>query len=183
VTDPTGKRVTILKNFLLVIAVVSAAVSPGCTPATKKGMPGPVAQADRIGLFVPDNAIANWDGKPGFDGVVAQVMLFRDEGGGLKSVLVSGEVDVMIYEGSKPDRLSDAIKPFFSWTFTSRELAERVVGQYGALWGYALRLPWNVPPQTQNVWLIARYRPPSGNAIYSSPAEQPMPIEIPKAKK
>jgi len=183
VTDPTGKRVTILKSLPLVIAVVSAVVSSGCTPPAKKGMPAPIPHADRIGLFVPPNAIANWDGEPGFDGVIAQVMLFSDTGGGLKSVLVSGEVDIMIYEGAKPDKLSDAIKPFFSWTFNAEELTERVVGQYGALWGYAMRLPWKLAPRSEKVWLIARYRPPSGRVIYSSPAEQPMPVEIPKAKK
>ena len=182
-TDPTGKRATILKNFLVLAAVVSAAAAGGCTLPTKKGMPAPIPHADRIGLFVPESAIANWDGEPGFDGVVAQVMLFRDSGGGLKSVLVSGEVDIMIYEGSKPDNLSDATKPFFSWTFNAEELAQRVVGQYGSLWGYALRLPWKLPPQSEKVWLIARYRPPSGRAIYSSPAEQPMPVEAPKPKK
>jgi hypothetical protein len=173
-------HVTVLKNFLVVIAVVSAAVSNGCTPPTNKGVPAPVAHADRIGLFVPESAIVNWDGKPGFDGVIAQVMLFRDTGGGLKSVLVNGEVDIMIYEGDKPDKLSDATKPFLSWTFSAKELSELVVGQYGALWGYSLRLPWRIPPRTEKVWLIARYRPPSGQAIYSSPAEQPMPVEIPK---
>ena len=182
-TDPTGKRVTILKSLLLVIAVVSAVVSSGCTPPAKKGMPAPISHADRIGLFVPPNAIANWDGEPGFDGVIAQVMLFRHKGGGLKSVLVTGDVDVMIYEGAKPDNLSDAIKPFFSWTFNAEELSQRAVGQYGSLWGYALRLPWKLPPRSEKVWLIARYRPPSGRAIYSSPAEQPMPVEVPKPKK
>jgi len=146
-------------------------------------MPAPIAHADRIGLFVPESAIVNWDGKPGLDGVIAQVMLFRNEGGGLKSVLVTGDVDIMIYEGAKPANLSDAIKPFLSWTFNARELSQRVVGQYGSLWGYALRLPWKLPPRSEKVWLIARYRPPSGRAIYSSPAEQPMPVEVPKPKK
>ena len=183
-TDPIGKRATILKNFLVLTAVVSAAVSGGCTPEIDKGMPAPIPQADRIGLMVPPNAIVNWDGEPGFDGAIAQVMLFKHTaGGGLKSVLVSGEVDIMIYEGAKPDRLTDAIKPFFSWTFTAGDLAQRVVGQYNGLWGYALRLQWTVPPQSEKVWMIARYRPPSGRAIYSSPAEQSMPVEVPKPKK
>ena len=190
-TDPTGKRATMLKNlknFLVLIAVVSAATAGGCTTATDKGMsapvmPAPVAHADRIALFVPPNAIVNWDGEPGFDGAIAQIMLLRNTDKGLKSVLVSGEVDIMIYEGAKPDRLSDAIKPFFSWTFTAGELAQRVVGQYNALWGYALRMQWTAAPRSAKVWLIARYRPPSGSAIYSSPAEQLMPVEIPKAKK
>ena len=139
-TDPTSKRATMLKNLLVLIAVVSAAVSGGCTTATDKGIsetrrPAPEPHADRIGLMVPQKAIVNWDGEPGFDGAIAQVMLFKNTAGGPKSVLVSGEVDIMIYEGAKPDRFSDATKPFFSWTFKADELARRVVGQYSALWG------------------------------------------------
>ena len=186
--DPTAKLATVLKNFLVVLAVVSAAVSGGCTTVTNKGIsetprPAPEPHANRIGLMVPQKAIVNWDGEPGFDGAVAQVMLFKNTAGGPKSVLVSGEVDVMMYEGEKPEDFSNVTKPFFSWTFTSKELAQRVVGQYGALWGYALVLKWTVPPKSEKVWMIARYRPPSGRAIYSSPAEQIMPVEIPKAKK
>ena len=145
--------------------------------------PAPEPHADRIGLMVPQKAIVNWDGEPGFDGAIAQVMLFKNINGGKKSVLVTGEVDVMMYEGAKPDDYSNVTKPFFSWTFTGTELAQRVVGQYGALWGYALVLEWTVPPKSEKVWMIARYRPPSGSAIYSSPAEQVVPVEMPGAKK
>ncbi|MBC8373240.1 MAG: hypothetical protein ISS69_07840 [Phycisphaerae bacterium] len=187
-TDLTGKRATMLKNLLVGIAVVSAAVSGGCATVTNTGpsaarRPAPEPHADRIGLMVPQKAIVNWDGEPGFDGAIAQVMLFKNTAGGPKSILVSGEVDVMMYEGAKPDDYSNVTKPFFSWTFTPAELAQRVVGQYGALWGYALVLEWTVPPKSEKVWMIARYRPPSGSAIYSSPAEQVMPVEMPGAKK
>ena len=180
VTDPTGGRANILKIFLLLTAGVSAAAQGGCTTEINKGMPAPVAHADRIGLFVPENAITNWDGAPGADGAIAQIMLFRDSASGLKSVLVSGEIDVMLYEGAKPERFVTETKSFFSWTFTAKELAQRVVGQYNALWGYSLRLQWTTAPRSSKVWLIARYRPPSGNAVYSSPAEQIMPVDTPK---
>jgi hypothetical protein len=182
VTDPSGKRATVLKSVLVLIAAVSAACSAGCTTVTGKGLPAAVARADRIGLFVPEHAIADWDGKPGFDGIIAQIMLYRNEDGGLKSVLVSGEVDVMFFEGPAPDNLNDAAKPFFTRTFTSEELARRVTKQYSTLWGYALRMGWESPPQTENIWLIARYRPPAGPAIYSSPAEQTMPADPPKPR-
>ncbi len=177
-----------LKNFLVLIAVASAAVSGGCTTVTGEGpsaapRPAPEPNADRIGLMVPQKAIVNWDGEPGFDGAIAQVMLFKNTPGGQKSILVSGEVDVMMYEGEKPDDYSNVTKPFFTWTFTPAELAQRVVGQYGALWGYALVLEWTIPPKSEKVWMIACYRPPSGRAIYSSPAEQVMPVETSGAKK
>ena len=186
-TDPIGKRATILKNSLVLIAIVSMAASGGCTTVTNKGpaapaRPAPVPHADDIGLLVPQKAIVNMDGKPGFDGIVAQIMLCKETDAGPKSILVSGEVDVMLYEGPKPDDLRDAAKPFFSWTFTSGELARRVVGQYHALWGYSLFLQWTTAPKPGKVWLRARYRPPSGNAIYSSPAEQVMPVDPPAPK-
>ena len=177
-TDPTGKLETHLKAFLVLVAVVSAAVQGGCTSGTdRKNLPEPVSHADRIALLVPENAIHNWDGAPGLDGVMAQIMLFKNETKGPKSVLVNGEVDLMLFEGAKPDNADNIPKPFFSQTFTAGELARSVVGQYNTLWGYSLRLQWLTAPKTKNVWLIARYRPPTGRPIYSSPAEQRMPAK------
>ncbi len=171
-----------MKSFLILAACVSAAVQGGCTTSTVKGAPSPVPHADRIALLVPENAIVNWDGLPGPDGLIAQVMLFRNESKGPKSILVTGEVDIMLFEGSKPDNADNIPKPFFSQAFTARELALRAVGQYETLWGYSLRVQWLEPPKTENVWLIARYRPPTGRPIYSSPAEQSMPTKSkPKA--
>jgi hypothetical protein len=181
VTDPNSKREPHLKAFLVLVAVVAAAVQGGCTNGTvHKNLPAPIPNVDRMALFVPENAITNLDGVKGPDGLIAQVMLFRNSGSGLKSVLVSGEVDVLIYEGAKPEKFVDGTEPFFSWTFTAKELAQRVVGQYNALWGYSLRLQWPSAPKSARVWLIARYRPPAGRAIYSSPAEQRMPAKSPK---
>lgn len=176
-TDPTGKRVTVLRSFLVLTTVVSAGVLGGCEPQTIDNRPAPISQADRIALLVPENAIVNLDGEPGADGLIAQVMLLKDQGKGPKSVLVNGEVDILIYEGPKPNKISADTKPFFSWTFTSKQLAERVIRQYSTLWGYALRLRWDKAPQSSKVWLIARYRPPSGQAIFSSPAEQLVPAD------
>ena len=181
-TDTIGKRGTISKGFGVLVAVISAAVQGGCTTEINNGMPAPVQHADRIALLVPENAIVNWDGKPGFDSVMAQIMLFEKTAKGPKSVLVSGEVDLMLFEGPKPDNVNDITKPFFSQTFTARELAQRVVGQYDTLWGYSLRLQWLTAPKTKTVWLIARYRPPTGKPLYSSPAEQRMPAKSPKPK-
>ncbi|MDP6637500.1 MAG: hypothetical protein QGG42_21585 [Phycisphaerae bacterium] len=179
-TDPNRKRAIALRN-ILILAAVAAAAQVGCTTTpVRSGRPVTVANIDRIALLVPENAIVNWDDKPGLDGIVAQVMHFKDYGKGPKSVLVSGEVDIMVFEGPKPDRFDNAGKPFFSQTFTSGQLAQRIVGQYNALWSYSLRVRWPAVPQSSKVWLIARYRPPSGNAVYSSPAEQRMPSKVSK---
>ena len=179
-TDPSGKRATILKRSLAVIAVVFAAMSPGCTPPANKGMPAPIPHADRVGLSVPGNGIVNLDGEPGYYGVTAHVVLYKNIPAGLKSILVNGELDIIIYGGST-DKFSDATEPLFSWTLTGGELALLAVRQYG-IWGYGLQLKWKTPPRPGRVWIIARYRPPSGNAIYSSPAEQLMPVEAPKPR-
>ena len=167
--------------LVLVVAVVAALggcdATANSTPAPNriKGMPAPVDSADRIALLVPQVAVVNFDDQPGPDGVVAQVMRFKDYGKGPKSVLVTGEVDLMVFEGSKPKNINDAPKPFFSQTFTPAELSRCIVGQYNTLWGYSLRARWPAAPRTKNIWMLARYRPPSGSAVFSSPAEQRMP--------
>jgi hypothetical protein len=177
VTDPTGKRRTNLKAFLVLVAVTAAALQGGCETVTDNKLPAPTPNVDRMALLVPENAIANLDGVKGPDGLIAQIMLFRNSGSGLKSVLVSGEVDVLLYEGAKPEKFVNGTEPFFTWTFTAKELAQRIVGQYNTLWGYSLRLQWSTAPKSTKVWLIARYRPPAGRPIYSSPAEQRVPTE------
>lgn len=168
---------TVLKNTLLLLVAVSAIGASGCTQKTIKGkrLPDSVDQIDKVALLVPQNAIINWDKKPGLDGVIAQVMLFQNQGKGPKSVLVSGEIDLMLFEGSMPKTLSSIPEPFCTQTFTSAELSARIVGQYSSLWSYSLRLPWPKIPGTKNVWMIARYRPQSGRAVYSSAAEQRIP--------
>ncbi|MBT3200891.1 MAG: hypothetical protein HN350_13360 [Phycisphaerales bacterium] len=167
----------VLKNALLLLIAISAMGASGCTQKTINGkrLPDTVDQIDKIALLVPQNAIINWDGKPGLDGVIAQVMLFQNQEKGPKSVLVSGEIDLMLFEGRKPKTLNNAPKPFCTKTFTSSELATKIVGQYSSLWSYSLRLPWPKIPATKDVWMIARYRPKSGRAVYSSPAEQRVP--------
>ena len=180
-SNPAARDAVVLKNSLVLIVLTAASLAGGCTGGSGDKMPDPVANVDRIALFVPQKAIVNWDKDPELDGVVAQIMLFKDHGKGLKTVLVTGEVDLMLYEGAKPDKFSDAPEPFVSRTFTARELSRRVVGQYDALRGYAVRLEWPAAPKTTHVWLIARYRRPGGGEIYSSPAEQRMPAP-PKRK-
>jgi len=192
VTSFSGKYYTILPPRRRLIGLLMAvSLFGGCQPGMKNGPPEPVAHADRIGLYVPDAAVVNWDGQPGFDGILAQVMLFRDEPGGkLKSILVTGEIDMILYEGSQPASLDLAGKPFRVWTFTRAELARMKIGQYGVLWGYSMRLAWGrrvpkpipeVDPETEKetekIWLRARYRSPMGKVIYSSPIERPMPLE------
>jgi len=189
VTSSSGKYYTILPTRCgLIGLLLAASLCYGCQTGTKDGLPAPVAHADRIGLYVPEQAVVNWDDKPGLDGVRAQVMLFRHgPGGKLKSVLVTGEVDLILYEGPQPVSLDRAGTPFRSWTFNAEELARLAIGQYG-LAGYSMRLAWGRDvPRADKIWMVARYRPPMGQAIYSSSAQCDMPLEpkrpLPPAKR
>jgi len=175
----------LIAGRIALLAAALAAMLTGCAPTVKpepaaptrkiKKLPPPIDQVDRIALLAPHNAVVNLDSRPGPDGIVAQVMLVKDFGQGPKTVLVSGKVDLMVFEGSIPKNLSEAPKPFFSRTFTAEELAQRVVGQYGVLLSYALQAEWASAPQSKSIWILARYRPQSGEALFSSPAEQRMP--------
>jgi len=177
---------TNVSRIALLLVTAAALSLGGCEPpkpktsknpraATLNNVPTPIAEADRIALLVPQRAVVNLDKRPGVDGIVAQVMLLKDFGKGPKTVLVTGQVELMVFEGSIPKDVRDAPKPFFSRTFTGKELARRVVGQYNTLWGYSLQAKWTKPPKSANIWIMAQYRSPEGAAIYSSPAEQRMP--------
>ena len=181
-----------MTNVSRIVVILAAAASlslGGCEPPKPKpintppattarnNMPTPIANADRIALMVPQRAVVNLDKRPGVDGIVAQIMLLKNFDKGPKTVLVTGQVELMVFEGSIPKDVRDAPKPFFSRTFTGKELAQRVVGQYNTLWGYSLKAKWPTPPKSANIWIMAQYRSPDGSAIYSSPAEQRMPVK------
>ena len=140
--------------------------------------PKPVERVDHMELQLPDGAATNWDSDPEPDGLRAMVRLYqtsRDKG--VRAVLVSGQIDFLLFEGSRPKRPTGASSPFFTWTFTPDQLPAYVTRQYG-LWCYAMQLAWGEKaPKAKQIWLVARYRAPGGPPIYSSPIERSMELK------
>lgn len=129
--------------------------------------PEPVAQVDRVHLLLPLNPTADLDGKPGSDGVMAEVFFERvDRPAG---VAVSGTLEVLFYEGvPAPTELAQK-EPFHVETFPNATL-RRMEGAW--MYGISYRIPvaWGPkPPASKSITLVVRYLPPAGPPTLSRP--------------
>ena len=155
--------------------VVAAAVMiglAGCKPSGQirpssrpPEAPKPVSRIDAIELTAMPTAL-NFDNIPGPDGI--QVRIFCYQLNTPTAVLVSGTMEVLMFEGNVPPEGLGA-KPFHIWKFTGEELsAYRQPSMVG--WGYGLQLLWGTHmPTAPMVTVAARYTPPGGQPIYALP--------------
>lgn len=126
----------------------------------------PSQRVDAVQLMTPPTAM-NWDDRPGPDGVPVTVYLFRLDDP-QPVTLRSGNLDFLMFEG-RVGREALSTEPFQTWSFTAEELrsalSRTMVGHC-----YQIPLAWTVkPPRTNNITLVARYRPVSGDPVYSAP--------------
>lgn len=164
----------------LTCLALSFALPGGCLPPEKPRSetsvpPEPVDRVIHVELQLADSGVFNWDTDPEPDGLRAMVRLYQaSREQGVRAVLVSGIIDFLLFEGSRPKRPADAGEPFFTWTFTPDQLPAYVARQYG-LWCYAMQLDWDDRiPKAKQIWLVARYRTPGAAPVYSSPIERSM---------
>ncbi|MCD6364533.1 MAG: hypothetical protein J7M14_01530 [Planctomycetes bacterium] len=130
------------------------------------GPPRPVAAVDGIEMRVNPIAL-NWDGLSGADGLLTTISLYRKTP--MRAVTVSGTLELLLFEGAVAPGYIEKAQPIETWSFSSEQLAEHVVRDMVG-WSYVLRLGWTgARPQASSVTLVARYRPPGGQWIYSAP--------------
>lgn len=159
---------------LISAALIAAAALAGCDAGTKQVSPTPPAAVDGAdALHVQcSHAPANWDGKPGPDGLVVQVLLFRQ--GRDLPVLVRGTIGFRLFQGVvRAAQISD-VKPAWSWEFQGPQLqASQARTVWG--WGYTMRLGWGQAlPATSSVTLLGEYVPEKGTTLRSDPIVIPM---------
>jgi hypothetical protein len=110
----------------------------------------------------------NFDAKPGPDGFAVRV--FVTKGGGAKgSTIESGNLEVMMFDGVIGADEIATKEPNQTWKFTARQLASlREQTSLGN--GYRFALRWENPPTHGHITVVARYVPPKGEPVYSSPS-------------
>ena len=148
----------------------------GCGPSRRgvsRTPPRLVDHADAIELWAMPPAAINWDEVPGPDGVRVSVYLYLAEQA--QPVLVKGSLEFMMYEGRRPHEGPETVQPFRTWQFTEQELlTHQMRGPAG--WGYAAQLGWGRDvPKSAVITLLARYLPPAGPPVASSPIVIPIP--------
>jgi hypothetical protein len=124
-------------------------------------------RVDEVHLFgLP--VTLNLDGKPGADGFAVRVFLTK--GGGAKgSTIQSGNLEVLMFDGVVGSDEIAAKEPKQIWKFTPRQLAPlREQTSLGN--GYRFALRWDQPPTHGYITVVARYVPPKGGPVYSSPS-------------
>ena len=151
-----------MKVVAAVLILVGAAVVGGCSPTT-------VARIDKMEMQVFPAAI-DLDGQPGADGWQVRVYLYRlSDSGRVRAVRVSGTLELLLFDGRVAAEAIGKAQPRQRWSFSAQQLRRH--GVHGlAGWSYPLRLKWDRPvAPAQHVTLVARYRPPGGQWLYSQP--------------
>ncbi len=152
-------------------AILFAGALAGCQLPGLSDESAPAGHVDRVQLFVLPTAI-NMDAVPGPGGISITIYFFRlsqaPDGKVLnKTVAVSGDVDVMMFDGQL--RASDMAnaKPRHVWHFAPGEIGPYL--SHSALgYHYAMSLPWGKDePQATMVTAIVRYSPPNEQPMYS----------------
>lgn len=157
--------------WALALAGGLAGCQAGQTGSSAATPPAVTARVEYLFLQVMPVA-ADWDGRPGPDGLELSAMLFQSEA--KMPVLGDGTMEFAIYEGILTNQQVAQNKPFYQWRFTTAELSQsRQRTQVG--WGYAFRLGWgDRVPRTGSVTLTARFVPKDGQPVYANPVIIPM---------
>ena len=155
------------------ISVALAALA-GCKAGPQKISAVPPAAVDTVDAMHVQCSYApiNWDGRPGPDGLMVLVLLFRQSRA--LPMTVRGTIEFSLYQGVvSTDEISD-VKPAYSWLFQGARLqACQTRTVWG--WGYTMRLGWgSAAPTASSVTLLVRYVPEKGAPLRSDAIVIPM---------
>jgi hypothetical protein len=142
---------------------------PGCRSTGPS--PKPVSDAsqdiEEINLISPQAAL-NYDTEPGPDGLWLRV--YAGNSRQAKPVPIpKGTLEVLLFDGMPKAAELAQTTPLHVWTFRASDLGgcrqQTIIGT-----SYFLTLLWgNDKPVRNRVTVLARYLPPRGSPVYSTP--------------
>jgi len=159
-----------MKPRLVIALTIAACGAAGCgqAPAHRRlaRPPKPVQTVDKVTILTLPAAV-NLDDEPGPDGIRIKAMLFQKSNP--RPVTVAGQLDFLLYDRKVSIGELYTERPFHVWSFPAEKLSpyltRNIVG-----WGYAMELRWGKHgPKGAVISVAARYTPPDGPAVYSSP--------------
>jgi len=87
----------------------------------------------------------------------------------VRAVTVKGTLEFLLFEGRTHQEELSAAQPFITWSYPSEEMPLHLFRTLG-IWCYRMQLGWGTKvPKSSTITLVARYRPPGGEWIYSTP--------------
>jgi hypothetical protein len=141
-----------------------AVVLLGCASLSGGGGKGDVTELHLFGLPIT----VNLDGKPGADGFA--VRIYANKNGEAKGSHISaGTLEVLMFDGVVGANEFLQQKPQQTWRFSPREMS-RFEEQTSLGRGYKVALRWQQMPKRNHITVLARYLPPKGEPIYSTPS-------------
>jgi len=127
--------------------------------------PHAVDIVDRIEILSLPAAI-NLDTVPGPDGLRVQVYLFQYAQD--QPVTAAGTLEFLVFDRKVGAGEIYTVQPFETWSFQGEQLG-RYLGRSLIGWNYSMELRWQTSPAARTLTLVARYTPPAGQPVHSSP--------------
>lgn len=120
----------------------------------------------------------NLESLPGVDGIVIKIYAANARRPRTQPI-VSGVLEVLMYEGLVRGGAEETNRYRHQWTFPAEELpAFATATTIGT--GYSFRLAWGKDaPRIDKITVVARYQPPQGPTVYSSPSYLAIPGPLP----
>ena len=120
----------------------------------------------------------NLESLPGIDGVVVKVYAVNYKYPRTQTI-PTGVLEVLMYDGLVRGAANETNQARHIWIFPAEELpGYAITTTIGT--GYSFRLAWGKDhPRGDKISVVARYRPPEGAAVYSSPSYLAIPAPMP----
>ena len=143
---------------------VTLAMLVGCAGPRVSGGRSEIGEIHLFGVPVA----LNLDSRPGPDGIGVRVFM-TPAGRARGTEMREGRLDVLMFDGVVTAADFTRTPPLKVWSFNARQLAP-VVGSSALGIGYQLALNWEQNrPHVTSVTVVARYHPPSGPDLFSTP--------------
>jgi hypothetical protein len=145
------------------VALATALAVPGCSTTGSTGTKRQISELNLVAMPVP----ISLDSRPASDAIEVKIYAIDSELPKAQPIR-QGNLDFLLYDGLMRGGVSEANPPLRTWSFPPAELAPRVFTTAVGT-GYFFTLSWGKDhPKSNQITVIARYRPPQGAPVYSS---------------
>ena len=141
--------------------------------------PSNSSRVDEINLVTMPVPV-NLESLPGIDGVVVKIYAVNYKYPHTQPI-GAGALEVFLYDGLVRGAADETNSPLHRWEFPAAELPGYAITTTVGT-GYSFRLGWGKDhPRGERITLVARYHPPQGPLVLSSPSYLALPAAAPPA--